>query len=111
MVILRYIARIFGWLLTPLVAWAASFLGAALGAIVSGWIGDPLNALAATVFSGAMFAVAATIGWMRLLRRSPRLQQALAVTREGVPIAVSEEFEKDAQAREHPREPFSEQDS
>lgn len=90
MTILRWVARFFGWLLTPVVAWAASFLGATLTADVTRWIGVGTHQLAVTVTGGALTAAVALIGWLRLLRRSPRLRETLQVEPDGTPIAAVE---------------------
>ena len=79
------VARLIGWLLTPFVVWAASFLGAwlALGAI--GGVADPRTALGIT-FGLSLVAGAVTfVFWRQVLRRSPRLRHSLQVTDEGLP--------------------------
>ena len=48
---LRLVYRIFGWLLTPFLAWAASFFGAVAGALIAMRIEDPVRGLAVTVVS------------------------------------------------------------
>lgn len=91
MTIGRVIARFFGWLLTPVVAWAASFFGATLCAwMVAGW-GGARTQLIATVTGGGLTAVAALILWLRLLRRSPKLRETLRVDRDGTPLAAIED--------------------
>ena len=70
----RRIIRFFGWLLTPLVAWAAAFFG--------GWIGarlfvnsDSAKVSAVGMFvTAGVFAFAATFAWAWAIRRSARLQ-------------------------------------
>jgi hypothetical protein len=88
--VLRFLARLVGWLLTPLVALAASFFGAWLGLLVTTPIGGSTLAVGVAVLLGAAAAIGTTIFWMRILRRSPELQEALAVTEEGVPVAAVE---------------------
>lgn len=39
---------------------------------------------------GALFAIVATIAWMRFLRRFPGLRERLGLTEEGVPVAAVE---------------------
>ena len=88
MTAIRFVLRLFGWLLTPLVAWAASFLGATFGA----WATQSLAAdtgLILSVALGALAAVLALLAWLRLLRRSPRLQRTLEVTADGTPIIAA----------------------
>lgn len=86
----RWVARFFGWLLTPIVAWAASFLGAALTAQLIGSRGASRSQLMVTIVGGAIAAVLVLIGWLRFLRRSPRLQETLQLEPDGTPIAAVE---------------------
>jgi hypothetical protein len=81
--------RVFGWLLTPLLAWAACFLGAVGGALVAMRIRDPRMGLAVTVVLGALAGVAVILLWLRLLRRSPQIRDALAVQSDGTPEIVA----------------------
>ena len=84
----RFLVRLFGWLLTPFVAWAASFLGAM---VTSELIIDrtpPLRELFYTVVGGAICAAIALYLWLGLLRRSRRLRRTLQVNEEGTPIAA-----------------------
>jgi hypothetical protein len=82
---LRLLFRIFGWLLTPFLAWAASFFGAVGGALVAMRMEDPVDGLAVTALCGALTGFAALIGWLEYLRRSPEVREALAVTEDGTP--------------------------
>ncbi|MGH7580933.1 MAG: hypothetical protein ACREM9_12215 [Gemmatimonadales bacterium] len=82
---IRLLFRIFGWLLTPFLAWAASFFGAVGGALVAMRINDPVEGLAVTALCGALTGFAALIGWLEYLRRSPEVREALAVTEDGTP--------------------------
>jgi hypothetical protein len=75
--VLRLLLRILGWLLTPLVASAASFLGAVLGTLIAEWIGSPTMGLLVTIVLGAAVGFTALVFWFRLLRHSPRLAEAL----------------------------------
>ena len=91
MAVLRFLLRFLGWLLTPLVAWAASFIGAWLMSILVAGMKDPNDALVLTLGGGAVAAVSITFLWIRLLRKSPKIQEVLQVTAEGVPIVAVEE--------------------
>lgn len=82
---IRLLFRIFGWLLTPFLAWAASFFGAVGGALVAMRMEDPVDGLAVTALCGALTGFAALIGWLEYLRRSPEVREALAVTEDGTP--------------------------
>ena len=77
MPVLRLLLRILGWLLTPLVASAASFLGAVLGTLCAEWIPSPTVGLAVTVVLGAATGAIALVFWFRLLRHSRKLVHVL----------------------------------
>ena len=84
----RFIARFFGWLLTPVVAWAASFVGATLVSwVTAGWA-TARTQLITTVVGGGLSAVIALLGWLRLLRRSPKLRETLRIDTDGTPLAA-----------------------
>src|SRR5919106_1178288 len=85
---LRLLFRIFGWLLTPFLAWAASFFGAVGGALIAMRIEDPVDGLAVTALCGAGTGVAAIIAWLHYLRQSPEVREVLAVTEDGTPDTV-----------------------
>ena len=82
---LRLLFRIFGWLLTPFLAWAASFFGAVGGALIAMRVADPVDGLAVTALCGALAGFAVLILWLRYLRRSPEVREVLAVTEDGTP--------------------------
>ena len=75
---IRLLFRIFGWLLTPFLAWAASFFGAVGGALVAMRMEDPVQGLAVTALCGALTGFAGLIGWLAYLRRSPEVREVLA---------------------------------
>jgi hypothetical protein len=108
---LRIVALVIGWLLTPLVVWAASLFGAWVGASFAYILPSADSALVATFGGGAAAGLVAAFLWMRLLRRSPRLRRSLAITREGIPMtgelmhAIHEaEAASQAHKAEHPPE-------
>jgi hypothetical protein len=86
---LRLVFRIFGWLLTPFLAWAASFFGAVAGALIAMRIEDPVDGLTVTALCGAATGFAAIIGWLRYLKQSPEAREVLAVTEDGTPDTVA----------------------
>jgi hypothetical protein len=86
---LRLVFRIFGWLLTPFLAWAASFFGAVAGALIAMRVDDPVNGLAVTAVCGAATGFAAILLWLHYLRQSPEAREVLAVTEDGTPDTVS----------------------
>lgn len=81
----RVVLRILGWLLTPLVAWAASHFGGAIGATIAGGITSPRLGLALTVVAAALSGLLALQLWIRLLRHSPELRRALHVAEDATP--------------------------
>lgn len=83
---LALLLRIVGWLLTPFMVWAASFLGAWVGAGMFRNLESPRDALYYTAASGLITGLVATFFWLRFLRKSPRLRHSLHVTREGLPV-------------------------
>jgi hypothetical protein len=85
---LRLLFRIFGWLLTPFLAWAASFFGAVGGALIAMRIKDPIRGLAVTALCGALTGFAVLIAWLGYLRRSPEAREVLAVTEDGTPDTI-----------------------
>lgn len=70
----RRVIRFLGWLLTPLVAWAAAFLGGWLGALLSPRIASPKMGFALMVGSAGVFAIGGVWLWAKGIRRSARLQ-------------------------------------
>ena len=88
MKVVRFLLRLFGWLLTPFVAWAASFLGAMMTSELVRDRTPAVRELYYTVAGGAVCAAIALALWLKLLRRSKRLRRTLQVTEEGTPIAA-----------------------
>jgi hypothetical protein len=82
---IRVLFRIFGWLLTPFLAWAASFFGAVGGALIAIRMEDPVRGLAVTALCGAVTCFAVLLLWLHYLRRSPEIREVLAVTEDGTP--------------------------
>ena len=93
MKLLRFLARLFGWLLTPVVASAASFLGAVGGAMIAGSMRDPLRGLVTSAVCALLAAVGVTWAWLRWLRRSPVAREVLGVDETGAPEAFIPELE------------------
>jgi hypothetical protein len=89
----RLLFRIFGWLLTPFLAWAASFFGAVAGALLALKLEDPVRGLAVTAVCGGIAGFACLIAWLHYLRRSPEIREVLAVTEDGTPDTTDLEIE------------------
>ncbi len=101
---IRLLFRIFGWLLTPFLAWAASFFGAVGGALVAIRMDDPVEGLAVTALCGALTGFTALIVWLEYLRRSPEVREVLAVTEDGTPDTTEMLVpEPDLDAGTHPQ--------
>ena len=85
MKVLKLLIRVLGWLLTPLVAWAASFIGAAIGAVFARGITSPTTGLVVTAACGAVGGLGTLAVVIHYLRNSPRLRHALHVTEDAIP--------------------------
>ncbi|HEY7682431.1 MAG TPA: hypothetical protein VH879_07280 [Gemmatimonadales bacterium] len=83
---LGILARIVGWLLTPLVAWAASFYGAWVLLKLTGGLENPRHTIYAAFAAALITAIVLLLIWLHLLRRSPKLRHSLHVDREGLPV-------------------------
>lgn len=105
--VLRVLLRVLGWLLTPLVAWAASFLGASVGALVAPVFSRPVPGVILTFVAGGAAGFTALVFWIRLIRHSRGLQQALHVAEDGTPDTeeITEEIVEILTGEEAPEEP------
>ena len=92
---LRALLRVFGWLLTPFLAWAASFFGAVLGALLAMRVREPRNGILVTAVAGGVISFVAIHLWLRFLRRHRDVREALAVSAEGTPLLVEKELGND----------------
>ena len=81
----RFFARLVGWLLTPFIAWAASFIGAIFGASIAKGVGSPGTGFVITLLCGAIAGLGTLGVVIHYLRRSPRLRHALHVTEDAIP--------------------------
>lgn len=97
----RLLLRIAGWLLTPIVVTVGAALGAIIGAMIAPRF-SPTGGLVAMGITGLAGASAGMWGWVRLLRGSSRLREALAVTPDGVPQADAVEALMTADPTDHP---------
>lgn len=78
---LAHLLVVLGWLLTPLLAWAASYLGLWVGALVATRFANPLTMLAVAAAGAALFGFAALAIWIRFMRRVPHLLSHLMAPR------------------------------
>lgn len=84
-----YLLRASGWLLTPFLALAASFLGALLGTVLAALLPNPIHGVVLTMLMGGAAGYVTVHYWLRALRRSRRLQHALHVLPDGTPEAAA----------------------
>ena len=85
----RLLFRIFGWLLTPFLALAASFFGAVVGALLAMRVHDPRMGIVVTAAAGALACFLAILLWLRVLRRSRHVREVLAVQSDGTPDIIT----------------------
>lgn len=78
---LAHLLVVVGWLLTPVLAWGASFFGLWLGAVVAIRFESPLAMLAAAALAAASFGFVALWAWVRFMRRVPHLLSHLMAPR------------------------------
>jgi hypothetical protein len=79
-----------GWLLTPVWAWGASFLGLWAGAHLAGRFTSPLGMLAPAVLGAAGLGFAVLWLWVHLMRRVPHLLAHHMAARPGAEEANAE---------------------
>ena len=60
-----------GWLLTPVLAWGASYIGLWVGALVATGLGPPITMLAVAGAAAAASGFTALALWVRFMRRVP----------------------------------------
>ncbi|MDX2206233.1 MAG: hypothetical protein SFU57_01190 [Gemmatimonadales bacterium] len=90
--ILRLFLRLAGWLLTPIAALLAAVFGALLATLIAPLL-SPDVGVVLTLGAAVIGATGGLWFWLRLVRRTPRLQAVLAVSADGVPTeGALEEF-------------------
>jgi hypothetical protein len=70
---LAHLLVVVGWLLTPVLAWAASYIGLWAGALVATSFARPLTMLAVAGVAAALSGFTALAVWVRFMRRVPHL--------------------------------------
>src|SRR2546428_14117747 len=66
---LAHLLVVLGWLVTPLLAWGASYAGLWVGALVGTRFAQPLTMLAVAGLGAASFGFSALALWVRFMRR------------------------------------------
>jgi hypothetical protein len=90
---LAHLLVVLGWLLTPLVAWTASYGGLWVGALLSARFSKPLTMLAVAGLGAAFCGFTALAGWVHLMRRVPHLlshHMAPRATQEHTAVAAAD---------------------
>ena len=90
---LAHLLVVVGWLLTPAVAWGASYLGFWFGALVAVHITGPLAMLAVAGGGAAILGFGTLWIWVRLMRRAPHIlshYMAPRASQEHSPIAAAD---------------------
>jgi hypothetical protein len=70
---LAHLLVVLGWLLTPVLAWGASYVGLWGGALVAMRFSQPVTMLAVAGSGAALCGLAALAAWVRFMRRVPHL--------------------------------------
>jgi hypothetical protein len=70
---LAHLLVILGWLLTPVLAWSASYAGLWAGAVLGTHLTNPFLMLALAGAVAALCGFGALAGWVRFMRRVPHL--------------------------------------
>lgn len=72
---------VLGWLLTPVLAWGASYLGLTLGALFAVRLESPVAMLVTAAGGAAVLGFGTLFVWVRLMRRVPHLLSHLMAPR------------------------------
>lgn len=70
---LAHLLVVVGWLLTPVLAWGASYFGLWLGALLGVRFTSPLAMMATAAIDAALFGFGTLWVWVRFMRRVPHL--------------------------------------
>ena len=70
---LAHLLIVLGWLVTPVLAWGASYAGLWVGAFVGTRFVQPLTMMAVAALGAALFGFSALVLWVRFMRRVPHL--------------------------------------
>ncbi|HEX9282675.1 MAG TPA: hypothetical protein VF882_02705 [Gemmatimonadales bacterium] len=78
---LAHLLVVVGWLLTPILAWGASYAGMWLGALLAMRFARPLTMLLVAGSGAVLFGFVALAVWVRFMRRLPHLVSHLMAPR------------------------------
>ena len=78
---LAHLLVVLGWLLTPLWAWGAAYVGLWLGALVALGFSSPLTMLVVAGGGALLLGFGVLWAWVRFMRRLPHLLSHLMAPR------------------------------
>lgn len=78
---LAHLCVVVGWLLTPVLAWGASYLGLMIGAAFAVRLSTPIAMLATAGAGAALLGFTTLLIWVRFMRRVPHLLSHLMAPR------------------------------
>ena len=78
---LAHLCIVVGWLLTPVLAWGASYLGLTVGALFAVRLQSPAAMLITAGAGAALLGFSTLFIWVRLMRRMPHLLSHLMAPR------------------------------
>lgn len=78
---LAHLLVVFGWLLTPVLAWGASYVGLWAGAHFAIRFTDPLVMLVTAGAGAAVLGFGALFAWVRFMRKLPHILSHLMAPR------------------------------
>jgi hypothetical protein len=90
---LAHLLVVCGWLLTPVLAWGASYVGLWAGSLVAMRFTQPVTMLGVALSGAALCGLAAIALWVRFMRRVPHLlshHMAPRVSQERSAIAAAD---------------------
>ena len=90
---LAHLLVVCGWLLTPALAWGASYVGLWAGALLAMRFSQPVTMLAVAIACAAVSGLAALAVWVRFMRRVPHIlshHMAPRITAEHRAIAAAD---------------------
>lgn len=90
---LAHLLVVLGWLLTPALAWGASYIGLWLGSLVGIHLSHPLAMLGVAALGAALLGFATLWVWVRFMRRVPHLlshHMAPRASQEGTAVAAAD---------------------
>ena len=78
---LAHLCIVVGWLLTPVLAWGASYFGLSFGALFAVRFSSPLTMLLVAAGTSALLGFSTLFVWVRFMRKVPHLLSHLMAPR------------------------------